>query len=292
MNRQSQGTLVPAAREGQNALVEALLRPRFELVPIRGVEDQARHLRSGTTVTITSSPTRGIENTLMVAKQLSAQGLRVVPHIAARLVVDEVHLRDLLQQLSDLNLREIFVIGGDAKKPAGKFTGALDLFRAMANCAHDLEAIGVAAYPEGHPLVNDRILLQALRDKQPFATYMVTQICFDPEVTVAWLAKIRSQGIRLPVYIGLPGIVGTKQLLQISMKIGVGDSLRFLSKHTSLAAGLFARNGYHPDDLLEYLAPYLDLPEYKIRGLHINTFNQVESTEAWRQKMLTIASNS
>jgi methylenetetrahydrofolate reductase (NADPH) len=70
------------------------------------------------------------------------------------------------------------------------------------------------------------------------------------------------------------------------MKIGVGDSMRFLSKHTSLAARLLRPGHYTPDQLLARLAPYLDDPHYNIAGLHINTFNQVESTETWRQQVL------
>lgn len=273
----------PGNRE---ALVRALEHPRFEVVPVRGVDEQVRYLPRGATVTVTSSPARGIENTLAVAERLARLDLRVVPHIAARLVVDEAHLRDIVQRLRDGGMREAFVIGGDAQRPAGKYAGALDLLRSMAELGHDLEEIGVAGYPEGHPLIEDTALLEALREKQAFATYMVTQICFDPRVIVNWLTSIRRDGVQLPAYIGLPGAVDTRRLLQISLKIGVGDSLRFLSKNTNLVAGLLGRGGYQPDRLVEALAPYLEDSAYGIRGLHLNTFNQVESTERWRQQML------
>jgi methylenetetrahydrofolate reductase (NADPH) len=101
-----------------------------------------------------------------------------------------------------------------------------------------------------------------------------------------WLAGVRQQGIDLPVHIGVPGVLDSRQLLRISMKIGVGDSMRFLSKHTRLAARLLKPGRYAPDRLVAGLAPYLDDPRYNIGGLHINTFNQVESTETWRQQVL------
>jgi methylenetetrahydrofolate reductase (NADPH) len=271
---------------GQAALIGALTHPRFELVPIRGVEEQAAYLPPGAKVTVTCSPTRGIENTLTVAERLSKQDLQVVPHISARLVADRAHLKDIVQRVADLNLHEIFVIGGDAKEPVGTFAGALDLLRAMAELGHQVAEIGVAAYPERHPLVDDEMLRQALWEKQRFATYMVTQICFDARVITRWLGEIRRSGIRLPVYIGLPGAVDAKHLLRISMKIGVGDSVRFLSRHTGLAAGLFRRAGYQLDELVDQLAPAFGDPEYKIQGLHLNTFNQVENTERWRQHEL------
>jgi methylenetetrahydrofolate reductase (NADPH) len=268
------------------ALARALAHPRFEVVPLLGVEEQARYLPRGAKVTVTCSPTRGIDNTLRRAEQLAGQGLQVVPHISARLVVDTAHLKDIVQRLDALGLREIFVIGGDVQQPAGSFSSALDLLRALADMGHDLAQIGIAAYPERHPLVDEATLRRALAHKQPFASYMVTQICFDPEAIMRWLAGVRQQGIDLPVHIGVPGVLDSRQLLRISMKIGVGDSMRFLSKHTSLATRLLRPGRYAPDRLVARLAPYLDDPHYNIGGLHINTFNQMESTEEWRQQVL------
>jgi methylenetetrahydrofolate reductase (NADPH) len=45
----------------------------------------------------------------------------VVPHLAARLVTDRAHLRELLARLGDLDLREVFVIAGDIGQSAGEF---------------------------------------------------------------------------------------------------------------------------------------------------------------------------
>ncbi len=171
--------------DGNEALISVLAHPRFELIPIKGVEEQASYFPAGAMVTVTCSPVRGIEHTLLHAEQLALQGFRAVPHISARLVRDTAHLRDILQRLHQLKPREIFVIGGDAKQPAGPFSGALDLLRAMAELGHNLDRIGVAAYPEHHPLIDDETLRRALADKQQFATYMVTQICFDPDAIVA-----------------------------------------------------------------------------------------------------------
>jgi methylenetetrahydrofolate reductase (NADPH) len=237
-------------------------------------------------VTVTCSPARGIDNTLRHAEHLAGQGLQVVPHISARLVVDRAHLKEIVRRLHALGLREIFVIGGDVTQPAGPFSSALDLLRALADMGHDLAQIGIAAYPERHPLVDEATLRRALAHKQPFASYMVTQICFDPEAIIRWLAGVRQQGIDLPVHIGVPGVLDSRRLLRIAMKIGVGDSMRFLSKHTSLATRLLRPGRYAPDKLVARLAPYLDDPHYNIGGLHINTFNQVESTETWRQQVL------
>lgn len=278
--------MVQESGEDRVAFVGALEQPRFELIPIAGVTEQAAHLPRGATVSVTCSPARGIEHTLMYAEQLAQLDLRVVPHISARLVRDTAHLRKIVDRLSSLNMREIFVVGGDAKQPVGRFSSALELLRALQDNGHTLEAIGVTAYPEHHPLIDETTLRQALLEKQRFATYMVTQICFDARVIARWLAATRQDGVALPVYIGLPGVVDRAHLLRIAMKIGVGTSVRYLSRNTGLATQLLKPGLYRPTGLIETLAPSVGDPDYNIRGFHLNTFNQVESTEQWRQQML------
>jgi methylenetetrahydrofolate reductase (NADPH) len=268
------------------ALASALAHPRFEVVPIRGVEEEAALLPRGATVTVTCSPTRGIEHTLLVAERLVAYDLHVVPHISARLVRDRAHLQDIVGFLAALDVREVFVVGGDAREPVGAFAGADELLPHLAELAPNLTEIGIAAYPERHPLIDDVTLEHALLEKQPYATYMVTQICFDAGTILRWLEHIRRIGMTLPVYIGLPGAIDPKQLLRISMKIGVGDSMRFLSKHSGLAFGLFRKSETHVDAVIEGIGPAWTDPDYNIVGLHLNTFNQVANTETWRQDLL------
>ncbi len=72
--------------ERKEALVEALAQPRFELIPMEGAVERAAHLPKGAKVTITCSPSKGIESTLLLGEKLSQRGLRIVPHISARLV--------------------------------------------------------------------------------------------------------------------------------------------------------------------------------------------------------------
>lgn len=273
------------AHKGTGGLSRALAHPRFELMPLEGAEKQAAHLPGGAKVTVTCSPRRGLESTLLFVEELSEMGFRTVPHISARLVSDEAHLDEIVRRLEDSGTREVFVIGGDVKEPAGTFSGTFDLLNAMSELGHGFKEVGVAGYPEGHPVISDRALRQTLLDKRRCATYIVTQICFDPDAILNWVSGIRQQGVALPVYVGLPGVVGWRKLLRISLKIGVGDSARFLTKNASLLKKLF-KPTYSPDDLVGELAPYVGDRDYNIRGFHLYTFNQVESLERWRQPLL------
>ncbi len=269
----------------KEALVRALSRPRFEVIPIRGAAEQAAHLPSGARVAVTCSPALGMEATLDFSEELAErEDLRVVPHVSARLVESEDHLREILTRLDGRGLREVFVIGGDAKVAAGPYESAGKLLSAMSEMEHSVESVGIPAYPETHPLVSDEGLVRALASKQPFASYMVTQICFDADTIVGWLRTVRERGITLPVYVGLPGVIDRRKLLNISTRIGIGDSLRFLKKQSGLLR-LVKPGGYTPENLIEDLAPYLGDPFYSIAGFHLNTFNQVESTEKWRKDL-------
>jgi methylenetetrahydrofolate reductase (NADPH) len=109
---------------------------------------------------------------------------------------------------------------------------------------------------------------------------VVTQICFDPGALLRWMARVRSLGIHLPVHAGVPGAVTRRKLLEIGLQIGIGDSIRYLSKHGGLVARLVRRGTYRPDAFLAGLSgETLDLA-----GFHLNTFNQLRGTERWRRR--------
>jgi len=202
------------------------------------------------------------------------------------MVRDEAHLKEILRHLDDLPIISIFVPGGDATKTVGKYKTALDLLRAISEFDHKFTEIGVAAHPEGHQSVDDDVLLDQLLKKQEFANYLVTQICFDAETIGDWLRDIRAAGVTLPAWIGVPGVSDRSTLVKTSMRIGVGDSLRYLKNNRRIAAQLMKAKSYKPDGLLTDLVPYIADPLYNIEGHHIYCFNQIARTEEWRHEFL------
>jgi methylenetetrahydrofolate reductase (NADPH) len=200
------------------------------------------------------------------------------------MVADVVHLEDLLQQLSDLGIDDIFVVAGDAEAPAGEFEGTVDLLRAMADVGHSLR-VGITGYPESHAFIPDDTTIAVMHAKEPYASYIVSQICFDPRVTARWVAAVRARGTSLPIHIGLPGAVDLARLVRISMRVGIGDSLRFVRRQSGTVARLIG--GYQPDALVDGLLPTLADPAMGIAGWHLFTFNEIRRTEAWRRDLLT-----
>jgi methylenetetrahydrofolate reductase (NADPH) len=271
-------------RSTNQVVHESFATPRFEIIPMRGVEQQLAHLPPDAVVTVTSSPTKGTDATLALAELLRSQDhTDVVPHIAARVISDRVELKDLLQQLSDTGIDEVFVVAGDAQEPAGPFEGTVDLLRAMADIGHSLR-VGITGYPESHAFIPDDTTIAMMHAKEPYADHIVSQICYDPAVTARWIAAVRARGTRLPIYVGLPGAVDFARLLRISKRVGIGDSMRFLRKQWATVARMVG--GYQPDALVEGLLPTVTDPDMGVAGWHLFTFNEIRRTEAWRQDLL------
>ena len=268
------------------ALASSVHEAYMEIFPTDSIEEKLDVLEPNAYVAVTCSPSKGVEVTLDMSERIAARGFKVVPHIAAKMVRDKTHLREIMTRLNDMPIMSLFVPGGDATKPAGDYETALDLLRDIADFDHRFEDIGVAGHPEGHPSVSDEVLLQELIRKQEYSNYLVTQMCFDADIIGSWIRHIRDAGVTLPVWLGLPSVSSRSTLMKTSLRIGVGNSLRYLKNHSRTAARLMMSKDYRPDDLLHELAPYLADSELDIRGHHIYCFNQVEKAEQWRREFL------
>ncbi|MCH4561602.1 methylenetetrahydrofolate reductase [Halomonas sp. EGI 63088] len=257
----------------------ALAAPRYELLPLKGMQEAARSLPPGAVVTMTCSPRHGLERTLEAAEWLVGAGFQAVPHIAARLVRDPAHLRRLVERMLAAGIDDCFVVGGDADRPAGEYPGGVELLEAMAAMSPRPARLGVPAYPEGHHRFDDPDLQRVLDAKAALADYVVTQMCFEPSTVLAWLERQRRSGMTLPVYAGIPGVLDRTRLLSVAMRLGLGASTRVLSRRKGLVGRLLQSDLYRPDDLLQGLFPALG--DGGIAGLHVYTFNQAAATRAW-----------
>jgi methylenetetrahydrofolate reductase (NADPH) len=266
--------------------IRSLVRnAKIEIIPVKGYEAKLAGVPADTTVTITCSPKFGLERTLAATEFAAAAGYTVVPHLAARQVADETELKEFIRRLGAAGVRHLYVIGGDAAEPAGKFTSSAELLDSLGGIDHGLTSIGVACYPEGHPAIPDDVLAEALRIKQPVADYMVSQLCFDVKTLVRWLHATREAGITLPLHIGLAAPMQTRRLAELSLRIGVGSSLRYLGKQHGLIGNLLRGKAYRPEQLLVDLGADLTSPEMNVERLHMFSFNQVAPTAEWQQRV-------
>lgn len=205
--------------------LRALLRTvRYEVLPAGATEEKVlAHVPRDVVVTVTASPVKGLEPTLDLTGRLAAHGYRVVPHVPARLLRDDRHLKEVVDRLREAGVDDVFVPAGDADPPAGPYDGALPVLRRLSELGGPFARVGVTGYPESHPLIHDDVTVQAMWDKREHATYLVSNLCFDPRVLGEWLARVRRRDVTLPVHVGVAGPVQRAKLLSMATKIGVGS---------------------------------------------------------------------
>jgi methylenetetrahydrofolate reductase (NADPH) len=268
-------------------LLAALERPRYEVLPLTGITDDVlAHVPSAVKVTVTASPSRGLEPTLQVVETLVSRRYKAVPHLSARLIRDRQHLEEVMMRLQAADVHEVFVIAGDVRQQAGEFTDAAGLLSAMGELRDRFRDIGISGYPESHQFISDETTIEAMFEKEPMATYIVSQISFDAEVIATWIRRVRERGTLLPVWIGVPGVVDNRKLLRTSLRIGLGESARFLRAHRGWLRAFARRRRYMPTELLSELAPSFADPAARIGGIHVYTFNELERTERWRRELV------
>ncbi|GAA4892463.1 methylenetetrahydrofolate reductase [Actinomycetospora straminea] len=276
--------LTDGAGEGgagaRTTLAALLADPRFEVAPTADVLDLASDLPAGATVTVTTTPRRGVAATVAAAEALAARGFAAVPHLAARSLRDRAELAEHLDRLAAAGVREVFVVGGDAREAAGQLPDGLALLRVMEELGRRPPRVGVPSYPDGHHRIDDDVLWADLRVKQFHADYTVTQLCFDADLVGRFAREARARGIDLPVIAGVPGVVDAARLLRLSVRIGVADAARFARSHRGTAGSLLRPGRHTPDELVAGLAAGAAAGA-DLAGLHLYTFNQVAPTVRW-----------
>jgi methylenetetrahydrofolate reductase (NADPH) len=274
-------------RNKDRATVRRLLtHARYEVLPTSTIEAKVLEaVPTSVPVTVTASPSRGLERTIETAERLAKEGYTVVPHLAARMVSGRAELEELIARLRAIGVSTVFVPGGDAQ-PVGDYKDALSLLEDLTDLGNPFAEVGVTGYPESHPTIHDDLTVQSMWDKRRHATHIVSNLTFDPAVIKDWLHRVRLRGVDLPLLLGVPGPVDRAKLVGMATKIGVGDSTRFLAKQKGLMARLVAPGGFTGESFLAKCAPTVGEQEMNVVGLHVYTFNQIAETEAWRQDWL------
>ena len=197
------------------------------------------------------------------AKELVQSGYNPIPHFPARSIKNIEKLKDYVSMCKDFGVKQALVIGGSAE-PIGDFHCSLQiletgLFQGMK--------IGIAGHPEGSPDISDLDLEKAMKDKMPFADYIVTQWLLDAKSIAKFISKQS-----LPVHVGITGPLKISSLLKFASIVGAKNSLNFLKSNATKAVDLFRPKD--PKDLIENLKKYTD-------NFHIYTFGGLKETNKW-----------
>ncbi|MEY4173953.1 MAG: hypothetical protein RI900_1118 [Actinomycetota bacterium] len=264
---------------------------RYEVIPLKNLENQLEHIPSGASVSVTCSFAKGQQTTLDLTRRIIGLGHMSVPHFSARLTKDEQAVKDLASFCRDNGITEVFLVAGDAPEPVGKYDGVVAFLKDFLATDHGLSKIGVTAYPDGHALIPKQVVHEALHAKQALLAeagipgFASTQMHFDTKQWIQWLRDERAAGLSLPVHIGAPGVIDRMKLISLSTKLDIGSSVRFLKKNTGAIGRLLRPGGYNPVKFLSPLAKVAD--ELNIEGIHMFTFNNIADTAAWQRQQLS-----
>jgi methylenetetrahydrofolate reductase (NADPH) len=246
-------------------------------------------LQPETTVNVTFLPGSDPMDTIAVAQRLHNDGMKPVPHLAARSLKDADQLDTLLSAFVEkAGVKEVLVIGGGVDKPVGQFSDSMQILSTGLIQRHGIRSIGVAGHPEGSPDISDDEIAEALAAKNALAVaegldlYIETQFCFESDIVLDWEKRVRAAGNRLPIRIGIPGPATIKTLFRFAQISGIGPSMRFISKQARNVAKLMTVQSPHLllDGLAEGMA---NDSECLIRHFHYYPFGGFAKTAAYAQ---------
>jgi len=251
------------------------------------IDSFAACLAPGSTVNVTFLPGSNPMDTVAVAQRLYQDGMRPVPHIAARSIRDGDQLDGLLALLvRDAAVDEVLVIGGGVDRPVGAFDCSMQILESGLLQKHGVRRVGVAGHPEGSPDITDEDIAAALDAKNAIARrdgldiYIETQFCFEADLVLAWEKRIRAMGNRLPIHVGVPGPATIKTLFRFAQISGIGPSMRFISKQARNVTKLMTVQSPHL--LLAGLARGMAAdPDCLIAHFHFYPFGGFAKTAAY-----------
>ena len=290
MNRADESGFNPARSLAPGRLLD---RVSIEATPkqILGGEDSLSLVPDGAPVYVPHLPGRPLAESVAACRSIVAQGLEPTPHLPARTVKHAAELADILAQFADAGAKRLLLIAGDGSKPAGAFSSTLDVLDTGLLEASGIKSIGFAGHPQGHPVVEVDVLDRAIGAKAEWAAktgaeiWLVTQFLFDADPFIQWDARLRSLGVALPVYAGVPGPAKVRSLLSFAMACGVSASARMLRARPG-AMRLAGR--WTPDALVDDLERfYVEQTDRLLAGVHFYPFGGLAVTAEWLRRAQT-----
>ena len=282
-------TVMPVATDQKQQIIDFLSGFTAETTPGSALKipDFREHLQPGTIVYITFLPGSDIADTIAVARRLKDEGFKPVPHFAARSIPNRQFFEDNLKVLvEDVGIDQVLAIAGAVDKPVGEYTDSTQLLDTGLFDKYGIKKIGLAGHPEGSPDMSDEAIMSALKWKNSFAEktdaemYLVTQFCFEAAPIIAWDKMLQSEGNKLPIHIGVPGLATLKSLLAHAKACGIGNSMKVLTKQAMNITKLLTVQA--PDKLVIDLADYqANDPQCGIAGVHMYPLGGLRRSALW-----------
>ena len=231
-----------------------------------GLKTGLNNLPKVKNVYITLLPGEDFRQVVNKAKELTNLGFNPVPHFPARSIKNLNNLKDYVKRCKDDGVKQALVIGGSAQ-PIGDFHCSLQL---LETGLFEGFKIGIAGHPDGSPDISDSDLEKAMRNKKPYADYIVTQWLMEPEPIIKFVSKQT-----MPVHVGITGPMKISSLLKFANTVGAKNSINFIKSNLGKTFDLLRPKD--PNDLIEKVKSVTN-------NFHIYTFGGLKETSAWLMK--------
>jgi methylenetetrahydrofolate reductase (NADPH) len=261
----------------------------IEIVPTEGlaIDASVGGAREGTRIYVTSIPGHGTRNVVDASVRLRKANFEPIPHISARGLTDYKQLNDLLVRLrNEAGVDSALLLGGDIHSAAGDFISSRAMLETGIFARHGFRKVGFATYPEPHPRIPLPVLERELEGKlrlsaeQGLESWLVSQLCFAPDIIVRHAERLRANGISAPVHVGFAGPTSWKGMAKFAAICGVSNSARSLSTQVSRVGRLLA--GFEPSEIVSRIAAVAAAqPDLGLVKPHFFTFGGAEKTVNW-----------
>jgi methylenetetrahydrofolate reductase (NADPH) len=253
---------------------------------IARLEAAAGVIPAGTRIHITFLDNEDLAMRVNAAAAARRLGFTPVPHISARRLRSQEELEEFLGALQAIGATEtVFAVGGDPAVPFGPYEDSLALIESGVFQRYGVRHISIGGYPNGHPDIPADVLWSALERKSAALAKLqvpgvvLTQVEFDVDQVLSWLAEVRQHGVELPVRVGVPGPTSIKGLLGFASRLGISTSHTIARKYGFSMTNLLGKAG--PEKFLRELEASLDPAKHGQVLLHFYTFGGFKSTAEW-----------
>lgn len=265
----------------------------IEVMPrtLEKIDDMAPLMAPGSRVYIAHIDGTPFDDMLGAARRLARDGFEVMPHFPARIIADAAQLEDWIKAYAgEAGVAQALVLAGGVAKPHGAFHSSMQLLETGLFEKHGFTRLHVAGHPEGNADIDPKggtaEVDAALRWKQDYARQtgtemaIATQFAFDAVPVIGWAERLASEGIALPIHVGIAGPAKLQTLIKFAIACGVGPSLTVLQKRAKDLTKLL--KPFEPTEVATALATYkAGHPESLIDGLHIFPLGGIRASSDW-----------
>jgi methylenetetrahydrofolate reductase (NADPH) len=250
------------------------------------VENAASVIPPGTRINVTFLENEDLPMRVTAAAAVKRLGFTPVPHISARRIRSRGMLEEFLAGLREVGATDnVLVIGGDPTTPLGPYEESLDVIESGILQQYGVKHISMGGHPSGDPNIPADVLIPALERKSAALAKLqipgaiITQVDFDVDRVLQWVAEVREAGVELPIRVGVPGPASVKLLLGFASRLGLSTSTTIAKKYGLSVTNLLGKAG--PENFIRDLQAGLDPGKHGVVKLHFYTFGGFKTTAEW-----------